>query len=157
MAQVKRNRRAAQKVAATNSRSFRTFLLVSQWEAKEIGQRIALARDLAGMTQEQLAELTSFSKRSLQDYETGVTIPWKHFRELARLLRKPEEWFLYGDPEESSAEDALAEVKREQAETRAAVASLEAEMGRLRAAVEATIEELRARRGGSTEGSRSTG
>lgn len=67
-----------------------------QFQAKEVGQRIAQARNEAGLTQEQLAEMASFSKRSLQDYETGVTIPYKHMREISRLLSREVEWFLHG-------------------------------------------------------------
>ena len=87
------------KSAATKSRSFRTFLLVSQFEAEEIGARIALARNERGMTQEELAGAATFSKRSLQDYETGVTIPYKHLRELSSLLGREVEWFLRGETE----------------------------------------------------------
>ena len=90
------------KSAATSSRNFRTFLLVSQFEARAIGERIARALNEAGLTQEEMAELASFSKRSLQDYEAGITIPYRHMREIAALTRKPTEWFLYGeDPEVS--------------------------------------------------------
>lgn len=67
-----------------------------QFEAKEIGRRIAEARTLAGLTQEDLAEMASFSKRSLQDYETGKTIPYKHMREISQLLGREVEWFLHG-------------------------------------------------------------
>lgn len=95
---VKTHRSATQKVAATKTRTFRSFLLMAQFEAKEIGQRIAEARTLAGLTQEDLAEMASFSKRSLQDYETGVTIPYRHMREISRLLGREVEWFLNGDP-----------------------------------------------------------
>lgn len=102
MAQVKRIDRAAQIPAATNLRNFRTFLLMAQFEAQEIGARIAQARNEKGLTQEELAEMASFSKRSLQDYEAGETIPYRHFREIGRLLHKPTEWFLYGDPENST-------------------------------------------------------
>ena len=77
-----------------------------QFEAKEIGQRIAEARTLAGLTQEQVAEMASFSKRSLQDYEAGVTIPYKHMREISRLLGREVEWFLHG--EEPIAGDRLS-------------------------------------------------
>lgn len=77
-----------------------------QFQAKEIGQRIAEARTVAGLTQETLAEMASFSKRSLQDYETGVTIPYKHMREISQLLGREVEWFLHG--EESIPEDRLA-------------------------------------------------
>lgn len=98
--QVKHRRAATQKSAATKGRNFRTFLLVSQFEAAAIGARLAQARREAGMTQEQVSDVASFSKRSLQDYEAGVTIPWPHFRELAAIYRKPVEWLIHGeDPE----------------------------------------------------------
>ena len=100
MAQVKRKIGAAMKSAATNDRNFRTFLLVSQLEAEGIGARIAQARMEAGLTQEQLADLAvGFSKRSLQDYEAGVTIPYKHLREIGALLNRDVEWFLHGQPD----------------------------------------------------------
>ncbi len=41
--------------------------------------------------------MASFSKRSLQDYETGVTTPYRQLREIGKLLGRPVEWFLYGD------------------------------------------------------------
>ena len=90
------------KSAATNSRNFRTFLLVSQFEARAIGERIKRARNEAGLTQEEMAELAEFSKRSLQDYEAGNTIPYRHMREIGAITRKPVEWFLYGDDPEVS-------------------------------------------------------
>jgi transcriptional regulator with XRE-family HTH domain len=101
---------AAQKLAATNPRNFRTFLLMQQFAADEIGARITQARKERGLTQEQLAEMASFSKRSLQDYEGGVTIPYRHMQELARLLSRPQEWFLYGEQEQASAGERLEQI-----------------------------------------------
>jgi transcriptional regulator with XRE-family HTH domain len=66
-------------------------------EPTEIGARIRVAREVAGLTQEELARAASFSKRSLQDYEAGAVVPFKHFRELGRLLERDTEWFLHGD------------------------------------------------------------
>lgn len=94
---------AAKKLAATKARNFRTFLLMQQFAADEIGARIKQARLERGLKQEELAEMASFSKRSLQDYEGGVTIPYRHMRELAKLLKRREEWFLYGDDEDAAA------------------------------------------------------
>lgn len=116
--QTKRSFRVAQEIAATNNRSFRTFLLMSNLAAAEIGARIRQARLEAGFTQEQLAEVASFSKRSLQEYEYGNTIPYKHLRELSRLLNRPEEWFLYGeDTVGALAEDQLRQIIREELES----------------------------------------
>lgn len=97
MTRSSRNTPVAQLVAATNARNFRTFLLMAEFDRKAIGARIAQARHERGLTQDDLAALASFSKRALQEYEGGVRIPYKHLAELHRLLRKPTEWFLYGD------------------------------------------------------------
>lgn len=112
MTQRKRTFTTAQKLAATNTRSFRTFLLVSQFEATEIGARIREARDEKGMTQEDLAAVMPFSKRSLQDYEAGVTIPYKHLAEIGRVLGHAPAWFLRGEETTTEADPGLAEEVR---------------------------------------------
>lgn len=89
--------------AATGTREFRRFLLVAQLEAKEIGERIAQARKEAGLTQEQLIQLATFSQRSLSDYERGAVIPYRQMREISKLLDRPVEWFLHGDDEDEPA------------------------------------------------------
>lgn len=94
---------ATKKLSATEARNFRTFLLMEQFAAREIGARIAQARRERGLTQEELSDLASISARSLQDYEGGVTIPYKHLPTFARILRRPVEWFLHGDGEEAGA------------------------------------------------------
>lgn len=115
---------SAQEVAATNLRSFRTFLLMREFAAREIGQRIAQARkEAGGLTQAELAEALNVSQRSLQDYEAGKTIPWKHFQLLARIFDRPVEWFIHGQA--------------------GAGASDEDELVRLRAELAAEIERLR--------------
>lgn len=101
---------------------------MEQFEAAEVGKRIAQARLELGLTQEQLAEIASFSKRSLQDYEGGVTIPYKHLREIGRLLKRPVHWFLHGDDEAATALDPKV-VER----LGAAVVSLAEEAARLEA------------------------
>ena len=111
------------KTAATSARNFRTFLLVSQLEAKEIGARIALARKEAGLTQEQVSQMSTVSKRSLQNYEAGTTIPYRHMRELSAMFDRPVEWFLHGQlPEEDAV--TLAEIVRRLESLEALVAKL---------------------------------
>jgi transcriptional regulator with XRE-family HTH domain len=88
---------------------------MQQFEAQEIGERIKQARLEQGLTQEELAVLASFSKRSLQDYEAGLTIPYRHLSELSRLLNRPKEWFLYGtDTFAALNEERLREIVREE-------------------------------------------
>ena len=74
---------------------------MKNFDAVEIGARIKQARLESGLTQIDLAGMGMFSYRSLQGWETGERIPFKHFAELGQLLRKTSEWFLYGDVEES--------------------------------------------------------
>lgn len=105
----------AQKPSATNLRNFRTFLLMQQFAAREIGARIAQARREAdGMTQEELADALNVSKRSVQEYEAGNTIPWKHFSRLEEIFERPLSWFLHGEEEpkrpEASDLEALVEL-----------------------------------------------
>lgn len=116
MTQSRHSWTATQQPAATKSRTFRTFLLMSQLQAREIGARIALKRKERGLTQEELAAMASFSKRSLQDYENGVTIPYKHLAELGKLLATPSEWFMYG--EDAAPADAISGLREEVAEIR---------------------------------------
>lgn len=110
-AKVKHRESVAKKPAATNDRSFRTFLLVEQFAAREIGDRIAEARRRAnGMTQQTLGDLIGVSARSIQDYEAGVTIPWKHMREIAEITETRVEWLLHGEgePDRLARVEALA-------------------------------------------------
>ena len=57
------------------------------------------------MTQKTLAELLCVCKRSVQAYEAGRTIPYRHLHRLAEIFERPSSWFLYGDQptEEASA------------------------------------------------------
>lgn len=116
---------ATQDPSATNLRSFRTFLLMREFAAREIGERIALARrEAGGMTQEQLGELLNVSTRSVQDYEAGGTIPWRHFQRLEQILKKSTPWFLYGDDSVEQKQDLQAQILQELAELRELVQRL---------------------------------
>lgn len=145
--------RDAQESAATAARNFSTFLVVQQFAAKEIGARIQIARKERGMTQDDLAALAPFSKRSLQDYEAGETIPYKHLSDLSRLLGRPTEWFLYGDDDATSSDG-----EESQEAMRAMLARVEetlAEVRDMRAEVDRRLSALEAPPGGAATGSRS--
>jgi transcriptional regulator with XRE-family HTH domain len=62
------------------------------------------------MTQKTLAELLCVCKRSVQAYEAGATIPYRHLHRLADIFERPASWFLYGD---GPAEDGSAVVDRD--------------------------------------------
>lgn len=110
------------KSAATEARSFRTFLLMQQFAAREIGERIAQARRENGaMTQEELADALNVSTRALQDYEAGKRIPWKHFSRLEQIFKRDLEWFLHGETELSPDEGEILKRLNTLAEAVAAV------------------------------------
>jgi hypothetical protein len=56
------------------------------------------------MTQKTLAELLCVCLRSVQAYEAGRTIPYRHLHRLAEIFEKPSSWFL--DGERATEEDA---------------------------------------------------
>lgn len=140
--QTRRTQASAQKLAATELRNFRTFLLMREFAAREIGQRIAQARlEAGGMTQEDLAEALNVSKRSLQAYEAGTTIPWKHFKRLEQIFDRRLDWFIRGEEParaQQGVDDALVELseqvqgmKEDQAEMRSLVDQIAESVDRL--------------------------
>jgi transcriptional regulator with XRE-family HTH domain len=96
---------------------------MQQFAAAEIGARIAQARrEAGGVTQEQLAELLNVSTRSIQDYEAGTTIPWRHFQQLSAVFNRKVEWFLRGDEQEPEVrESATPDLERRLEEVAALV------------------------------------
>ena len=106
---VKGDFSVTQQLAATNPRTFRTFLLMQQFAAAEIGARIAQARkEAGGMRQRELADLLDTSARSVQNYEAGVSIPWRHFKQLEVVFKRPMEWFLYGEEAATGADEEIS-------------------------------------------------
>jgi transcriptional regulator with XRE-family HTH domain len=102
-------------ITATSTRNLRTLLLATVFEPQAIGDRLAKARDEAGLTQEDAADLVGVSTRSLQGYEYGDVVPYKKMRALAEVYRKPIEWLLHGDPD-ATGEEALRQAVREELE-----------------------------------------
>ena len=73
-------------------------------KAREIGKRIALARNEAGgMTQRELADLIGVTERSVSAYERGEVVPFRFIRQLESALARPAAWFLYGEDIEQIA------------------------------------------------------
>jgi PAS domain S-box-containing protein len=79
-----------------------------------IGRRIALARRHAGLTQGEVARQLGVTKRSLQGYEAGTVAPYRHLRDLARILGRDRTWFLESDsrPQKGVGTRDLLEVVR---------------------------------------------
>lgn len=90
---------------------------MQQFENAEIGARIAQARkETNGMTQEQLADLLNVSKRSVQDYEAGITMPWKHFQALQTVFGRSLHWFLHGEESSQGVDADVIEEKLDRIE-----------------------------------------
>lgn len=95
IAQVK-NRK---KLTATEARNLRTLLLLSVFQAQDIGGRIRQARHETGLTQEELADLVGVSTRSLQGYEGGDVVPYRHMGRIAEITTRSVAWLLHGETE----------------------------------------------------------
>ena len=66
-------------------------------ERREIGARIATARREVGLTQRELAERLGVTPRSIQNYESGAIVPYRHLRRIEVMAHKRIGWILGGD------------------------------------------------------------
>lgn len=65
---------------------------------RELGARIAAARNEAGLTQQELADGIGVTRRSVQGYEGGRVAPYRHLARIAEVVDRPREWFLGEEP-----------------------------------------------------------
>ncbi len=104
---------ARSQVTATNPRNLRTLLLRvleegSRIQLASIGKRIQQARNEAGLTQDQLAQLVDVRMRQIQNYEAGDSAPYRRINQLAEALNVSTGWILHGDAPPSATVDASA-------------------------------------------------
>jgi DNA-binding XRE family transcriptional regulator len=108
----------------------------SDINGRDVGRRISQARYEAGwMTQKTLAELLCVCKRSVQAYEAGRTIPYRHLHRLGQIFERPSSWFLYGDQpgdDGSSAVDGDDEIVRRLGAQTSVLEALTVEMREMR-------------------------
>jgi transcriptional regulator with XRE-family HTH domain len=95
---------------------------------REIGSRIAEARRRSGLTQRELAEILGVTTRTVQNYEAGVAVPYKHLRRIESLAHKRPGWILEGGDDE---------------DLRATITSLHAAMERHHELMQHHLEEMR--------------
>lgn len=75
-----------------------------------VGKRIKLARDLAGLTQEKLAEIIGVSRTAVVRWESGETDPTiDHLIEMTKVLNVSAD-FLLGINDTNQTMDVLMEV-----------------------------------------------
>jgi transcriptional regulator with XRE-family HTH domain len=65
-------------------------------EPERIRARLRQAREEAGFTQQQLADVLGVHKRSVENYE-NLRVPWDLLNEYARATNRSSEWFIYGE------------------------------------------------------------
>jgi transcriptional regulator with XRE-family HTH domain len=70
---------------------------------REIGLRIAAARRERGLTQAEFAKLVGVTSRSVQAYEAGKIVPWRHLDRFEEITRRPRSWFLRGSADPGPA------------------------------------------------------
>jgi PAS domain S-box-containing protein len=77
----------------------------------DTGARLAQARKQAGLTQKALAERLGVTRRSVQGYEAGTVVPYKHLERLGRILDRAPSWFLGGEQAVAVTPDPVAELR----------------------------------------------
>jgi transcriptional regulator with XRE-family HTH domain len=77
-------------------------------DQRRIGSRIAAARRQAGLTQRELAERLGITVRSVQNYESGAVVPYKHMGRIESIGSKRPGWLLAADDE---SEDLLPTIE----------------------------------------------
>lgn len=102
-----------------------------------IGRRIAQARREAGLTQDELARRVGVTQRSVQGYEAGAVVPYRHLAELAEATGSSATFLLRGEAE-NGAEATLGAVSARLVEL---VERIAVEAERIAAAAE-RLEEL---------------
>jgi transcriptional regulator with XRE-family HTH domain len=125
---------------ATQSRGSPTFRsrdylarLMAELDRAEISLRIAQAREQAGLTQPELAELVEppVHWRTVQDWESpkNANVPWNRLGQIAEATRVTKEWILHGDAERVTEEERLDALQQELAEVRGMVARVLRRLG----------------------------
>lgn len=81
-------------------------------EQRQIGARIAEARRQVGLTQRELADRLGVTTRSVQNYESGAVVPYRHLRRIETLAHKRLGWILAGDGSGSELAPTIERLER---------------------------------------------
>ena len=87
-------------------------------DRQRIGSRIRQARQEAGLTQQELAGLLGITTRSIQNYESGAIVPYRHLGHIELIASKRAGWLLRedgnGDGQERTLSDLIDAMERHQ-------------------------------------------
>lgn len=79
----------------------------------EVGNAIRIARERAGLTQEQFGELVSLGTKNVSDVERGVVgVTTATLKRICERLAIPCDWLLFGNPEIDDAEYLVRRLER---------------------------------------------
>lgn len=105
-------------VAARFSSAAYLEKLMGELDRAAICQRIGQARDEAGLTQPELAELLEpkVHMRTIQTWESvkQPRVPWDRLDEIARVTGRTKEWLLHGKEALPHSEEELRAMIREE-------------------------------------------
>lgn len=116
----KKERKVRHRPSVVNDHQAYLHNLMAELDRAAISLRLGESLKLAGITQQEMADLLQLHKRSIEDYTSPriSTIPLDRLDEWARITRTTKEWLLHGDeaklasPEEVQAlREAVAQLQ----------------------------------------------
>lgn len=92
--------------------------LLAELDRAQISARIKQARDEAGLTQPELADLLQSHWRTVQEWENlkNGNVPWDRLDEIAQATGRTRDWLLHGD--QAASPETMGAVQKEMAEIR---------------------------------------
>lgn len=126
-------------------RGNKTERRMSELERLAICARIKQARQQAGLTQEELADLLHVRQRTIHNYETD-RVPWRLVSQIAEATGVTSQWLLHGDeptPADGARQADVAELRREVARQQAENAKAWQETQAMLAEIRSLLEQRR--------------
>lgn len=93
--------------AARRARGTKLERTLTELERAQISERIKQARQQAGLTQEELADLIHVRARTIANYEAG-RVPWRLLGQIAEATDVTQQWLLHGDGVGAAGRDGQA-------------------------------------------------
>jgi transcriptional regulator with XRE-family HTH domain len=76
-----------------------------------VGERIKQARQEAGLTQDELADLVGVGMRQIQYYEAGESDPYRKINKIAEVTNANAGWLLHGPTGEPAGDEIAARLQ----------------------------------------------
>lgn len=79
---------------------------------ERIGARIRRARRESDLTQAELAGFLGVTTRSVQNYESGAIVPYRHLGRIELVTRKRPGWLLREDGDGGALDDTIVDLRQ---------------------------------------------